>query len=108
MMVLTSEEQNKIELLDKIINSLSYEQLQLIAEQEGIISKLSGSNTNANIISKLVLEQQFHQQRIDALTMEVASLKNDIKTLISVINQTVFTVPYNNDFSNMKNRYMVY
>jgi hypothetical protein len=101
MITLTSEQREKIVFLDKLFGSMSTDQLKEITESEQVVARLKGIDQNPMILQKLIDDNQ-------TLSLDLINLRNDVKDLIKVLNTTVFTVPYSQDFQTLKNKHSIY
>ena len=101
MISLTTEQQLKIELLDKLFGSADLEQLKEITESKMVVARLKGTEGNPMILRKLIEENQI-------LSADIINLRNDFKDLIKVLNNTLFTVPYSSEFQSLKNKSGIY
>lgn len=108
MSSLTAEQQEKIDLLDKLFGALNVDQLKHLAETEQVVAKLNGTNANPQMLRKMIQEHELLQSNVAMLTTDVASLRADIKDLMKVLNTTLFTVPYSSEFQTLKNKHNVY
>jgi hypothetical protein len=108
MITMTNEQIEKIDLLDKLFGALSVEQLKEFTESEQVVAILKGTNQNPMILHRLIQEHDIYAVDLMDLKAEVSTLKNDFKELMKVLNTTLFTVPYNQDFQNLKSKHSVY
>jgi hypothetical protein len=109
MIILTEDQKKKIKLLDSLLNNLSTEEAQALAEQFKIVSKLKGeSETGFPIIANILREHNDLQNEVFSLRSRVDTLTTDLDTLIKAVNTAVFTPVFNSDFQNLKNKRSIY
>lgn len=108
MITLTTDQSEKIELLDKLFGAFSVAQLKEFTESEQIVAILKGTNYNPMILQRLIQEHDSYANDIMMMKTDISNLKNDFKELMKVINTALFTVPYNQEFQSLKTKHNVY
>ena len=103
----SSEQYEKIRLLDMLFNSMSVEQLKDIAESEKIVAVLKGQNDSSLLLSRIITENDLLSAELFTLKSEVHTLRNDLQTLIRlVLKPHEYNAP--NDAATLKSRYYIY
>ena len=105
---MTDEQLEKIALIDKFFGAMSVEDLKEITETEVVVAKLKGTNQHPEIFKRLIYEHDMYAMELMTLRNDVVVLKSDFQTLLKSLNATIFNVPYNNDFQNLKNKHSIY
>jgi len=108
MITMTNEQLEKIELLDKLFGALSVDQLKEFSESEQVVAILKGTNNNPELLKRLIQEHDVQMMDLMTLKADMSVLKNDFKELMKVLNTTLFTVPYNQEFQNLKSKHNIY
>jgi hypothetical protein len=108
MITLTTEQSEKIELLDKLLGAISVTQLREFTESEQIVAILKGTNHNPMIIQRLIQEHDSYANDLMMMKTDISVLKNDFKELMKALNTALFTVPYSQEFQNLKNKNNIY
>jgi mevalonate kinase len=108
MITMTGEQVDKIDLLDKLFGALSVEQLKAFTETEQVVAILKGTNQNPSILKRIIQEHDILYMDVMQLKTDNQVLKNDFKELMKALNTALFTVPYNQDFQNLKSRHSLY
>lgn len=106
MITMSSEQIEKIVLMDKLFGSVDVETLRGFVESEQVIAKLKGTNQNPEIFIRLIREHDMMQVEVMSSRNELLSLKSDFQALLKVLNQTVFS--YSSDLNNLKQKHNVY
>lgn len=106
-MIITHDDEEKLRLFDTIISLYTIPKLKDIIEKEQIVAKLEGRipSPNTSIIQIINEHNHMHAETAN-LRLEILSLKNDVHSLIKILNQTLFS--YNQDFNNLKQRHNIY
>lgn len=107
MIVLSNEQSEKINLLDALFGAFGIEQLKEIAETEQVVAILKGDNNNSGILKKLVQEHITLSIEVSALKTDVLSLRNDMQTLVKIMNKP-FESHHMSEFNSLKSKHNVY
>jgi hypothetical protein len=105
---MTNEQLEKIALLDKLFGALSIQQLREFAESEQVVARLKGTDQNPEIFKRLIQEHDIYSMDLMNAKSELMVLKTDFQSLMRVLNQTLFTPTFNQDFQNLKQKHSVY
>lgn len=108
MITMTSEQLEKINLLDTLFGAFDVKQLREFTEREEIAAILKGDNANSGILARLVQEHDILYNDVMMLKNDVSMMKNDFTELIKVLNSSLFTVPYSQEFQALKNKHSFY
>lgn len=107
MIVLTPNQLEKLELIDKLFSALDTDDIRRISEAETIVSKIKGTQEPPNLLlSKLVMTHNNISGELARTQTEMADLKNDFRILLDVLNKTVFS--YNAHLNNLKQKHNIY
>jgi hypothetical protein len=106
-MILTSDEIEKIRLLDKLLSSLSRCDLMTLVEEEQIIDKLRGISNQSPILENIVMDNQRLSNELSETQSELNVLRYDVQLLAKLILK-----PYDYDSTsnaqNLKSKYGIY
>lgn len=105
-MMLTAEDNRKLELLDIFLGSVSTERLKEIVEQEQVVSKLRDDQSSFYVLRQLINDATHFQTELLNARAELQSLKSDMATLVKCLNSSIYG--YNQDFQNLKQKHNVY
>ena len=105
-MMLTTEDNKKLELLDIFLGSVSTERLREIVEQEQVVSKLRDDQSSFYVLRQLINDSSHFQADLMNARAELQSLKADMATLVKCLNSSIYG--YNQDFLNLKQKHNVY
>ena len=109
MILFSESDREKLKLLDIIFGSLSVEDISAYASSDMIVSKLKGtSDPSVRHLSCLFNEFTVLQNEVDVLRSETASLKNDMRTLVSCLNAGIGNQQSYSDFYTLKQRHGMY
>jgi hypothetical protein len=109
MISLTTEQLQKIELVDALFSALDIDQIKELAESEQVVAKLKGVNLNPGLLKNIVQESEIHSVEMMRMASEVTVLKADMQTLVRAVITLVNTPPpYSQDLQNLKSKYNVY
>lgn len=109
MITITDEVNTKIDLIDKLLGAVSVAQLKEFAESEQVVAALKGTVNNPALLRGIILECKTRDADTLALRGEIFSLKEDLKSLIKILNAVVFTpAPYNEEFNRLKSKNYIY
>jgi len=116
IMYLTSEDQDKLRLIDDVFNAFTEDELKILLGQELVINKLKGIPPRLGIFQGLALDnisQHTTIQKLESdltiLRSEMYQARSDIMTLIKFLNDK-----FNNynahqaEFNTMKSKYGIY
>jgi regulator of replication initiation timing len=107
-MIITKEQYVKIDLVDKLLDAMSVEQLKELTESAQLVAVLKGTASNPGLLRELIQENTLLSMEMVTLRNELYSIKEDVKALLRVVNQVVFAPPpYNNDFQNLRSKYYI-
>ena len=106
-MIITPEQLDKIELLDKFFNSVNMEQLKEFSESEQIVSKLAGRPEQPRVLSTMVNEIHQLKDEIYSLRVQMLTINDDFKSIIKTLN-TITTPQYVPDLQTLRNKHNIY
>lgn len=104
---ITDEQFKKIVLLDKLFGAVGVEQLRDFVESEQIVSRLSGTNDNPQLLLTLIHERDLLAADNAQNKQDIISLKNDVKSLVSSLAQ-LYVTPYSSELNDLKNKHGIY
>jgi hypothetical protein len=107
MISLTSEQIEKVRLLDKMFDSLGIEQLRELSESEQIVARLKGTQENSNVLTKLINDNIQHSADLMNLRSELYTLKSDFQVLTKLMLKP-FEYNAINDAQSLKSKYGIY
>jgi hypothetical protein len=109
MISMTTEQLEKIELLDKLFGAMGVAELKQYVESEQIISKLKGTNPNPNPNILYRLMQGHDIQSVDMMNLkgQLDALKYEFQQLLRVMNKPFDSYAIT-EFNNLKSRHNVY
>jgi hypothetical protein len=107
MITITSEQLEKIDLLDTLFGAISIEQLRQFTESEQVVAILKGTNHNSGLLRRLVQEHDILSMEVLNTKADFGAFKYDFLNIIKAIDK-----PYDpNNISNfqaLKNKYGIY
>lgn len=107
MISMTSDQIEKVELLDRLFGAFSVSQLKEFTETEEVVAILKGNNSNPNILKRLVQEHDNQMMEIMNMKSEVMILRSDFNTLVKLVLK-----PYDynaaNDAQTLKSKAGIY
>lgn len=109
MIILTDDIKMRVETIDKLLNVLDKDEINVLFERNQIVAKLADAPPLArNIVATLIDDNNLAQMEIMRLRDETAMLKEDIKMLVRTLQQTLFSPLTSGDFHVLKSRHGVY
>lgn len=105
-MILSPDQNEKIELLDIILNSYSIDDLRAMVGADATVEKLKGTLPQHKIIRGILTEVTVSESRIATLSAEVSVLRSDLVSLLRIISQ-MQTPIYIPELANLKSRFSV-
>lgn len=106
-MEFSTEIMEKIEVIDRLINAFSREELLNITEREEVVSKLQGKDLQTRPLTDFILEHNKLRADYTTLQGEVFSLRNDIRQVVAILIKP-YDYQSTNDINSLKSRFGVY
>jgi hypothetical protein len=114
--ILTPDDQEKLELIERVFNSLTKEEISDFLSQDVVVGKLKGIPDRMGVLTSLVFDNSNQdmimtnlQHEVLSLRGELMTMKSDMLILIKYMNEKF--QGYSNqqsEFNSMKGRYGVY
>lgn len=107
MITMTTEQLEKIDLLDRLFGAMSIEQLREFTESEQVMANLKGTNQNPGILRKIVQENEIMMSDLNIAKSDILTLRTDIRVLVNLTIR-----PYEQfsiaEFNSLKLRHNAY
>jgi len=114
--IVTPEDREKLELVEKVWDSLSKDELLQLLGQDLVVSKLRGESNRLGLISGLIHDNISKDSEVSLIKSELNTMRSqlfearaDLVTLMKFVNEKFNG--YSNaqsEFNSMKNKYGIY
>jgi Mg-chelatase subunit ChlI len=106
-MIVTTDIDEKIKLLDRFITSISVSEVKELVEKQEVVARLAGKDTGGmSPIMTLLNENNYLRSEVMNLRTDLNNVRTDFQALLKVLNQTMYA--HNQDFYNLKQKHNVY
>ena|ERR1700756_3113294 len=109
MILLTTEDRQKLEALDKLLKVLPSEYLNQLAEADQIVSKLKGGDFRQNgFILQLVEDNITMSTQVMQLQSDIFALRSQLHTIVKIMSRPLHDYQSTSDLNNLKSQLGVY
>ena len=110
VIILTAEDKKKLDILDTFFNSLNSEELENLASQDRIASKLKGE-PERRFLTNLIQSVNCLSGSLAKTEFDTNTLREDFRLALRALQQIrskFADIPYSSEFENLKIKHNIY